>query len=171
MQINSVNNVSFSARNPEQKAIKKANKEQYYKYLSQVNANDALKMSVGREVEDAKLKSASAKTFLGGLVGLVGSQLLMRGAANKSLALDKVGKLTDKAATTLANTIKVGVVAHTLAGVSLLSSVIIDSVNKSRANKTANERGFLNDGDYSKFKSKEEAYATTDAIYNMHVNA
>ena len=56
MQINSVNNVSFSARNPEQKAIKKANKEQYYKYLSQVNANDALKMSVGREVEDAKLK-------------------------------------------------------------------------------------------------------------------
>lgn len=170
MQINSVNNVSFSARNPEQKAIKKANKEQYYKYLSQVNANDALKMSVGREVEDGKLKSASAKAFLGGLVGLVGSQLLMRGAANKSIALDQVGKLTDKAATKLANTIKVGVVAHTLAGVSLLSSVIIDSVNKSRANKTANARGFLNDGDYSTFRSKEEAYAVTDFISKSHIN-
>ncbi|MBQ8887731.1 MAG: hypothetical protein IJY61_08530 [Candidatus Gastranaerophilales bacterium] len=170
MTINSVNNVSFSARNPEAKAMKKANKEQYFKYLSQVNANDALKMSVGREVEDGKLKSASAKAFLGGLVGLVGSQLLMRGAANKSIALDQVGKLTDKAAKGLANTIKVGVVANVVSSVALVSSAIIDSVNKSRANKTAHARGFLNDGDYSKFTSKQEAYEVTDMINKAHVN-
>ena len=170
MQINSVNNVSFSAKNPEKKALKQANKEQYYRYLSKMNANDALKMSVGREEEDGKLKAAATKTFIGGVLGLVGSQLLMRGAANKSIALDQVGKLTDKSAKVLANTIKAGVVAHALAAVSIVSSAVIDVVNKSRANKTAHERGFLNDGDYSKFKSKEEAYAVTDTINKAHIN-
>ena len=170
MTISSVNNVSFSARNPEAKAMKKANKEQYFKYLSQVNANDALKMSVGREVEDGKFKAASAKAFLGGFVGIIGSQLLMRGAANKSIALDQVGKLTDKAAKVLANTIKAGVVASTLSAGAIVSSAIIDSVNKSRANKTAHERGFLNDGDYSKFTSKQDVFEVTDAINKAHIN-
>lgn len=170
MQVNSVNNVSFSAKNPEAKAIKKANKEQYYRYLSQVNTNDALKMSVGREVEDGKLKAASIKSFFGGLAAVAGSQLLMRGAANKSILLDEAGKLTDKAAKKLSNTIKFGVVAHALGGAAILSSAIISSINNHRANKTAHERGFLNDGDYSKFKSKEQAYAVTDTINKAHIN-
>ena len=170
MQVNSVNNVSFSARNPEKKAIKQANKEQYYRYLSQANANDALKMSVGREVEDGKLKAASIKSVFGGLATVIGSQFLMRGAAEKSIMLEEAGKLTDKAAKKLANTIKVGVVAHALGGAAILSAAIITSINKNRANKTAHERGFLNDGDYSKFKSKQEAYEVTELINKSHIN-
>lgn len=170
MQVNSVNNVSFSARNPEAKAIKKANKEQYYKYISQMNTNEALKMSVGREVEDGKLKTASTKAFLGGLATAIGSQLLMKGAADKSILLDEAGKLTDKAAKRLANTIKVGVVAHALGGAAILSAALISSINSHRANKTAHARGFLNDGDYSKFKSKEEAYTVTDMVNKAHIN-
>ena len=56
------------------------------------------------------------------------------------------------------------------AGALLVSSVIKD-INETKANKTANERGFLNDKNYNQLDSKEEAYALTDAVYNIHVNA
>ena len=54
MQVNSVNNVSFSARNSEKnmlkaekKAIKQAQKDAHSAYISKMQANDSLKMSVG----------------------------------------------------------------------------------------------------------------------------
>ena len=171
MQINAVNNISFSGKNQEKKALKQAQKDAHSTYISQMQTNDALKMSVGRELENGTYKKAAAKAGLFGILGSIASVTLTKAAANKSLALEAAGKLTDKAANVLATGIKAGVLLGNVAAVSLVSSVLINSVNEAKANKTANERGFLNDGDYRKFKSKEEAYATTEAIYNMHVNA
>lgn len=178
MQINSVNNISFAGRNPEKaalkaekRALKQAQKDAHSTYISQMQTNESLKMSVGRELENGKYKKASAKALLFGIVGTIASIALTKGAANKSLALDAAGKLTDKAASILATGIKAGVALSNVAAASLVSSVIISSVNEAKANKTAHDRGFLNDGDYKKFTSKEEAYAVTDAIYKMHTNA
>ena len=175
MNINSVNNVSFSGRNPEKaalkaekKALKQAQKDAHSTYISQMQANDALKMSVGRELEDGRYKKA--QFLVGGLggLGLAASSMAKLNLDFLKTAAELAG---DDLATKFAKNSKIAGIGMAVSAGAILLSSAIKNTNEAKANKTANERGFLNEGDYRKFKSKEEAYATTEAIYNMHVNA
>ena len=58
MPVNSINSISFFGKNLEKKEAKKARREQYFRWVSQNQANDALKLSLGREVDDGKHKAA-----------------------------------------------------------------------------------------------------------------
>ena len=61
MSISAIQNVSFASKKSKQNVENKENKsDRYFKWVSQNQANDALKLSVGREVEDGKYKATSA---------------------------------------------------------------------------------------------------------------
>ena len=178
MQINSINNVSFGAKNPERaalkaekKAMKQAQKDAHSVYISQMQANEALKMSVGRELEDGKYKKA--QFLIGGIggLGLAISSMAKFNADILKTAAEFAGDEGKEFVTKFAKQSNVAGKAVIASLATLLVASTIKDINEAKANKTANERGFLNDGDYRKFKSKEEAYAATDAIYNIHVNA
>lgn len=185
MNISAVNNISFAGRNPEKdalkaekaalkaekKAIKQAQKDAHSVYISQMQANDALKMSVGRELEDGKYKKA--QFLVGGLggLGLAISSMAKFNADLLRTAAEFAGDEYKNLATKYTKNSKIAGVAMAVSAGALIVSSVIKNINEAKANKTANERGFLNEGDYGKFKSKEEAYVVTNEIYNMHVNA
>ena len=73
MKVNSISNVSFCAK--KSKAEKTDNRNKYFTYVSQFHANDALKMSVGRETQDGKYKLASAVTMMAGFFGTCASMI------------------------------------------------------------------------------------------------
>ena len=182
MQINSVNNISFAGRNPEKvalkaekRALKQAQKDAHSTYISQIQTNDALKMSVGRELENGKYKKA--ELLVGGLGGLglavsamkkLNAEFLLENAIH---AINQGSEECKDCAIKFAKNSKIAGIGMAVSAGALILSSIIKNTNETKANKTANERGFLNDRDYRKFKSKEEVYAATEAIYNMHVNA
>ncbi len=168
MKVNPTNNVSFSARK-DNKELKAKNKEQYYQYVSQFHANDALKLSVGREVEDGKFKAASAATMLAGFVGTCASMISSSMISSKARVLKASENVSEQAINKLAKKAKVTQIGFLLSSAAVLASILIKDVNNSKANKTANERGFLSDGDYRKIKNRNEAYALTDIINQAHI--
>lgn len=178
MQINSVNNISFAGRNPEKaalkaekRALKQAQKDAHSTYISQMQANEALKMSVGREVEDGKYKKAQyLAAGIGGLGLAISSMAKFNAEFLKGVA-ESAGDECKEFVTKFAKKSNVAGAAVVASLGTLLVASTIKNINEAKANKTANERGFLSDKDYRKFTSKEEAYAVTDAIYKMHTNA
>ncbi len=168
MNLNPTSSVSFSARkeNKEQKA---KNKAQYYQYVSQFHANDALKLSVGREVEDGKYKAASAAALFTGFVGTCASIISSSMISSKARALRASENISQKAVNKLANRARATQVGFLVSSAAVLASVFIKDANNARANKTANERGFLSDSDYRKINDKDSAYAITDFINKSHV--
>lgn len=166
MKVNSINNLSFGAK--KNKAEKAADRARYFTYVSQFQANDALKRSVGREVQDGKHKVASAVTMFAGFVGTCASMIASSNIARKANTLNAAGELTQKAAVKLGRQAMATSVGLLLSTVSVLASVLINDANNAKANKTANERGFLSDGDYRKINDKETAYAVTDFINKVH---
>ena len=128
-------------------------------------------MSVGREVEDGRYKKAQfIVAGIGGL-GLAISSMAKFNAEFLKTAAEFAGDECKEFVTKFAKQSNVAGKAVIASLGTLLVASTIKNINEAKANKTAHERGFLNDKDYKKFTSKEEAYATTDAIYNMHVNA
>ena len=171
MQVSSVSNVSFSARNPEKKALKQAQKDAHSVYISQRQANDALKMSVGRELEDGRFKKAQYLTGAIGGLGLACSGFAKFNSELLRTAAEFAGDEYKHLVTKYTKNSKIAGVAMLVSAGALLVSSVIKDINETKANKTANERGFLNDKNYNQLDSKEEAYALTDAVYNIHVNA
>jgi len=172
MPVNAVNNVSFGTktRNLNSNDAKKAEKEKYYKWVSQQEANDVLKMSVGREVEDGKYKFASAITGAVGLLGSFSSFLLKSNVISEISTFGAQGPMPLKAYSKLRakNTAaNLGLIASLAL---LTASSIIKNVNIKKADKTANERGFLSTKDRMKINDAQVCYAVTDEIYKSHVN-
>lgn len=166
MRVNSSNNISLAKT--EKKTAAKQKRNDYYKYISQVHANDALKMSVGREVTDGKLKVAKEVTKSAGVLGLslayLGSTKVvsrMIDVFDKTMSLDAAQIIGAKYA-------KQTVACFAAASALLLSSKIIDDVNVSLADKTAKKRGFI--PPLTRFKNAQAAYNATDYVYNSHIN-
>ncbi len=166
MKVNSINNVSFGAKKT--KAEKEAGRNKYFTYVSQFQANEALKMSSGREVQDGKYKLASAITMLAGFFGTCASMIASSNIGMKANTLRATGELTEKAVSKLGKQAVAATAGMLLSTASVLASVVISDVNKAKANKTANERGFLSDRDYRKINDKETAYAVTDFVNKVH---
>ncbi len=163
MPVNAVNEISFSGRNIEKKEAKKARKEQYYKWVSQNQANDALKLSLGREVEDGKYKAAESAFSVAGMFGFLASMVAKTNVISRISAGEQLSKKlfnVNKAA-------NIGFLASTGA---LIASNIIKNHNIKAADKTANERGFLSTKDRMKIKNVDVNYMVTDEIYKSHVN-
>ncbi len=169
MPVNAVSSVSFGRKNNN---AKKADKNQYFKWVSQNQTNNALKMSVGREVENGKFQVASAATKLAGIAGMFASVLTLVNLRNKTydlisnpttkeMAFKKLSSFTKKS-----KIAKVGMIASAGA---LYTSFIINEVNRKKADKTANERGFLTERDSLKIKNAQENYFVNNHIYNEHI--
>ena len=178
MQINSVNNISFAGRNPEKaalkaekRALKQAQKDAHSVYISQMQSNEALKMSVGRELEDGRYKKAQFLVAGIGGLGLAISSMAKFNAEFLKTAAEFAGDECKEFVTKFAKQSNVAGKAVIASLGTLLVASTIKNINEAKANKTAHERGFLNDNDYKKFTSKEERYAVTDEIYKMHTNA
>lgn len=163
MPVNSINSISFSGKNLEKKEAKKVRKEQYFRWVSQNQANDALKLSLGREVEDGKHKAAEAGLAVVSMLGTLASLVI------KSNVIDKLSygeQYTKK----LINQNKAANFGFIASAVALIASNIVKNHNIMQADKTANERGFLSTKDRMKMKSAESNYIITDEIYNSHVS-
>ncbi len=163
MPVNAVNEISFSGKNIEKKEAKKARKEQYYKWVSQNQANDALKLSLGREVEDGKYKAAEAAFSVAGMFGCLASVIAKTNVISRISAGEPLSRKlfnVNKAA-------NIGFLASTGA---LIASNIIKNHNIKAADKTASERGFLSTKDRMKIKNVDVNYMVTDEIYKSHVN-
>ena len=163
MPVNLINNISFSGRNIEKKEAKRARKEEYYKWVSQNQANDALKLSLGREVEDGKYKAAEAAFSAAALIGTFASFIA------KTLVVAKVSSgapITPK----LIRQNKAANIGFLASTGALIASNIIKNHNIKAADKTANERGFLSTKDRMKIKNVDVNYMVTDEIYKSHVN-
>ncbi len=172
MPVNAVNNVSFGAktRSLNSKDAKKAEKDKYYRWVSQNQANDALKMSLGREVEDGKYKIASAITGLAGLVGSFGSFLLKSNVLSENIKSRAQGPIPPKAYSKLAAKNTASNLGFIASFALLTASSIIKDINVRKADKTANERGFLSTKDTMQINNAQVNYAVTDTIYKSHVN-
>ena len=168
MNVNSVNNISFSGKKID-KELKAKNKEQYYKYVSQFHANDALKLSVGREVEDGKYKAASAATLFAGFVGTCVSMIASSNISAKARALKASENLTQQAVKKLSKQAMATQVGFFASSVAVLASIFIKDANNAKANKTANERGFLSDFDYRQINDKQATYELTNFINKAHI--
>lgn len=163
MPVNSINNISFSGRNVERKEAKRARKEEYYKWVSQNQANDALKLSLGREVEDGKYKAAEAAFSAAALIGTLASfiaKTLVVGKVSSGAPITSKLIRQNKAA-------NIGVLAS--AGALIVGNMIRNH-NIKEADKTANDRGFLSTKDRMKIKNADLNYYVTNEIYNSHVN-
>ena len=163
MPVNSINSISFFGKNLEKKEAKKARREQYFRWVSQNQANDALKLSLGREVDDGKHKAAEAGLAVVSMLGTLASLVI------KSNVIDKLsnGEQYTKKIINQNKAANIGVLAS--AGAIIVGNMIRNH-NIKEADKTANERGFLSAKDRMKMKSAESNYIITDEIYNSHVN-
>lgn len=165
MKVNSISNISFAGT--EKKADNKQKRDNYYKYISQVNANEALKMSVGREVTDGKLKVAKEAIKVTGALGMV---LTGVGAFKTITKASKaiVDSHTPKAGLEILEKCKKPISAGLAASSALLvASGILGVVNTLLADKTSKERGFI--APLTRFKNMQEAYKATEDVYNAHV--
>lgn len=167
MNINTTNNIAFSRKEKTQNT--QNDKGQYYRWISQNQVYDSLKMSVGREEEDGryKFKSMVTKGF-----GLLGALVSTGGAiASKFKTEDTLSKLKFNGASNekIAETIskydkKSKVLMGVLIGSSVLYNIgcVFESTNRKKAEKTANERGFLNSGDISNLRKIQDVYDTVE---------
>lgn len=165
MQVNSISTISFAGT--EGKTDNKQKRDNYYKYVSQVNANDALKMSVGREVTDGKFKVAegASKTSsaLGfGMTGLYMINMISKAAKvlNETKSRVAVNEVIQKSR----KPIMTGLVVSSAL---LAVGNIIAGVNAHLANKTSKERGFI--APLTRFENMQEAYKATEDVYNSRV--
>lgn len=165
MQVNSISNVSFAGNEKNTNSKQKGN--DYFKYISQVHANNALKMSVGREVTDGKFKFAKEATKVAGWLGMGISSL---GALNMFTKITKIVKQTrspyEIAAITqkYAKPISIGSIVSSAL---IVASKALGFTNEVLADKTAEKRGFIKP--LTHFKSTEEAYKATENVYNTYV--
>lgn len=165
MQVNSISNVSFAGN--EKKTNSQQKRNDYFKYISQFHANDALKMSVGREVTDGKFKAAKEATKLVGWLGMGISGL---GALSMFAKVAKTVQQTRSPYEVIAITQKYAKpisIGSLVSSALLIVSKAIGFTNEVLADKTAEKRGFINP--LTHFKSTEEAYKATENVYNSYV--
>ncbi len=170
MRVNAVNDVLYKSKRQAQSV--KNDKSDYYKWVSQNQANDALKMSVGREVEDGKYKSASMLANLAGTVGTLASLVSLTKISEKAQTAVLTSQTEEQALQFIekaASKTKKGVIGLYASIGLLLTGTVINMVNVHKANKTANERGFLSQKDMKEIKGNENIYQAADMIYNAHV--
>lgn len=170
MQINPVKNIS-SVNGHQMQPVKK-DRSDYYKWVSKNQVNEALKMSKGREVEDGKYKTASALANIAGTIGTLASVLSLSGIQEKaqiSVLTSQTEEQAINAVKKAADKTKKGVIGFVASVGLLLAGSIINIVNSHKANKTANERGFLSQKDKQRIKGTENIYQATDMIYDSHV--
>ena len=86
---------------------------------------------------------------------------LISNPTTKEMAFKKLSSFTKKS-----KIAKVGMIASAGA---LYTSFIINEVNRKKADKTANERGFLTERDSLKIKNAQENYFVNNHIYNEHI--
>lgn len=161
MRVNSVSNVSFGAK---QAKVQKNSeqKEQYFKWVSQNQANQTLKMVKGREVENGKFEAAKA---VGTLVAFAAGMFTIFNSI-KTVNMQRCVQEITPQITKMKNQ---NLAALAVTAVALNTRNVIDSVNKIRANKTANERGFLTNHQENKIRNVQQSYNLADAIYNKNV--
>lgn len=169
MQVNSISNVSFAGN--EKKTNSKQKRNDYFKCISQANANEALKMSVGREVTDGKLKFAKEATKLAGLLGLGLTNLGMLNIGAKIAksvkqiqSPEEILPIVEKYSKPTSLVIGIG---SAVSAALLIASKAIGFTNEAIANATAEKRGFIKP--FTHFKSKEEAYKATENVYSTYV--
>ena len=163
MPVNSINSISFFGKNLEKKEAKKARREQYFRWVSQNQANDALKLSLGREVDDGKHKAAEAGLAVVSMLGTLASLVI------KSNVIDKLSN-GEQYTKKIINQNKAANFGFVASAVALIASNIVKNHNIKEADKTANERGFLSTKDRMKIKNADLNYYVTNEIYNSHVN-
>lgn len=165
MQIGAVNNVNFGAKAAKTGESKEKGHQRYFEYLSKSSANDALKMSKGREEEDGKFKFA---TFLTGMTSLIGAYASGMSLLSASSALDVAEEGTAACAKALKKSgrAKTGLLVSGIIG---LAALAIRQVNEHKANKTAEERGFMPTKEFYKTKGVENLYAKVENVYDEHV--
>lgn len=179
MPVSAIQNVSFAskkAKAAEENTEKKSDK--YFKWISQNQVNDTLKLSVGREVEDGKYKAASGAAVLGAFVAgmtswfktlkvmdLAFDAKMLAGEAVVDAA--KVGNIGKQMAKN--KNIAKGAFFVTLGLLAI--STFIENANKAKANATARQRGFSTIQDMASMKKNEEVYEKTDAIYNNFIKS
>ncbi len=161
MRVNSVSNVSFGAKKAK---VQKNNeqKEQYYKWVSQNQANQTLKMIKGREVENGKFEAGKAVATL--VAFAAGTFTVLNSI--KTANLQKTAQEITPQIKKMANK---GVIGLAVTAVALNARNIIDYVNNKRADKTANERGFLTNRQMNKIHNVQQSYNIADAVYNKNV--
>lgn len=169
MPVNAINNVSFEKKT---KSTQRNDKRQYFKWVSQNQTNDALKMSLGREVENGKYIVASSATKLAGLTGMLTSIISLSYLKTKAYEAISNPTTKEEAFKKLSSYVqkskiaKIGMVASACA---LYTSFVINEVNRKKADKTANERGFLSEKDKMKMKDPQENFLINNLIYNEHI--
>lgn len=163
MPVNSINSISFFGKNLEKKEAKKSRREQYFRWVSQNQANDALKLSLGREVDDGKHKAAEAGLAVVSMLGTLASLVI------KSNVIDKLSN-GEQYTKKIINQNKAANFGFVASAVALIASNIVKNHNIKEADKTANERGFLSTKDRMKIKNADLNYYVTNEIYNSHVN-
>lgn len=173
MSISAIQNVSFASKKSKQNVENKENKsDRYFKWVSQNQANDALKLSVGREVEDGKYKATSAFAALGAWA--VGAGALFKGfktldlmkearllSAQSVIDIGQLGKIDAQ----IMKNIKVTKAAIIAVPVLLAIASLANNLNARKAEKTANERGFYTMNDRYKMKTTEEVYSKANEVY------
>lgn len=161
MRVNSISNVSFEAKKAKMKKNNEQ-KEQYYKWVSQNQVNQTLKMAKGREVENGKFEAAKAVgtlvAFAAGMYTVFNS--IKTGNIQRSIqeVTPQITKMKNK------SLIALGVTA-----VALNTRNVLDILNRKNADKTANERGFLTSRQEGKVRNVQQSYNIAEAIYNKNV--
>lgn len=95
MNVRAINSVSFGAKADKIKSDKGEGRKRYFEYLSKNAANDALKMSKGREEEDGKFKFATFVTGAAAVIGVYASgmaKLSARRIGKEALNMREKGK-------------------------------------------------------------------------------
>jgi len=175
MPVDAIQNISFTSKKPKSKEAESQNetkKDRYYRWVSQNQANEALKLSVGREVEDGKYKAVSAFATLGAFAagtvtwfkGLKVADLMNEArtaAAQPKVDLGQLGKIDSK----IAKNIKFAKAALIAVPILLAVSAMAKNINIRKAEKTAHERGFYTMQDRYKMKGEEEVYNKTNELY------
>lgn len=174
MPVKGVDRAYYLGRESIKPNAKKSKKDQYYRWVSQNQANDALKMSVGREVEDGKYKAASAITALAGFAGIAASGISLINIRDKAFELAyKAAEQTEeqlaKGVEKISKQSKIAKGALLASAGVLYASYVIKELNERKADKTANDRGFLTTKDKLRIKDKQVNYDITNQIYNEHL--
>lgn len=145
MKVNSITNYNANFKGKEKKTKEKG---QYFKWISQNQANRALFMTKGREVKNGKFALADSMLKLGTIAsGFAAAFLLLKGKQ------------------------KAGLGALIGSTVALMGSQIVESINIGSAVKTSKERGFtLGSVNMQPMpRSFAKAYSETEEVYNKNV--
>ena len=169
MKIAALNTTNFTSKTQSTNEGRK----RYFEYLSKNSANEALMMSKGREEEDGKFKLAQTLTGSGAFASGVGAAFMCSKLVNQYAQnydpKTGVANFAQEAGKKFIRNNKImgGLIVGALTlGAACLA---IRDINRTNAEKTANERGFFTLQDRMKMKNAKEVYQAAEETYDKHV--